>query len=392
MIIDITSFGEEPSLEQPTEGGVIDITPDDFHSKTEEEPEVIDIASEDEEEIIDDTKEDSKDQQENVDEEADETNEVDENDEEDEDYDEEDEEDDYSEARQYFEQATTLDILKTPEGFEWDENDPIGSIEKATEYTNSVLLEQVQNNFYSQFKDPLLKQIVDTALKGGDFLDVTKLVKNTEEVTSYDSRDITDEDDASSLYEEYLRETTKFKDSKIKRLIDIAKEDDELVDLAAEAKEYFIDKNFQKIQQDVQQAEQIKKEQEARAKQYWNGFNETLQNSNLNENLKERVMDSFSVVNNNGAQTLKYQDTFNRVSQNPQHFIDLLVFLNSYDSDKGFSFEREAKKVVSKETNSFKERLEKAITTKTSLGKSSTKKKRKIVPKRNQYQKNIRRY
>ena len=381
MIIDITSFGEEPSLDQPNEGGVIDITPEGFNSP--KEPEIIDITPEEDSEETDDEEVDIEE-----DEEQDQENESDESDEDDD----EEDEDEYSEARQYFEQATTLNILQTPEDFEWDENDPLGSIEKATEYTNQVLLQKVEENFYSQFKDPLLQQIVDTAIKGGSFLDVTELVNKTNDVSLYENMDITDEDDASKLYEEYLKETTKFKSSKINRLIDIAKEDDELVDLAAEAKEYFIEKNFQKIKQQVEQAEQMKKQQEQQAKQYWTGFNQTLESSNLNTSLKERVMDSFSLVENNGQKTLKYQDTFNRVSQNPQHFIDLLVFLNSYDPEQGFNFEREVKKVATKQANSFKERLEKAITTKTSAGKSTTKNKSKIVPKKSDYQKNIRRY
>jgi hypothetical protein len=380
MIIDITSFGEEPSLDQPNEGGVIDITPEGFNSP--KEPEIIDITPEEDSEETDDEEVDIEE-----DEEQDQENESDESDDDD-----EEDEDEYSEARQYFEQATTLNILQTPEDFEWDENDPLGSIEKATEYTNQVLLQKVEENFYSQFKDPLLQQIVDTAIKGGSFLDVTELVNKTNDVSLYENMDITDEDDASKLYEEYLKETTKFKSSKINRLIDIAKEDDELVDLAAEAKEYFIEKNFQKIKQQVEQAEQMKKQQEQQAKQYWTGFNQTLESSNLNTSLKERVMDSFSLVENNGQKTLKYQDTFNRVSQNPQHFIDLLVFLNSYDPEQGFNFEREVKKVATKQANSFKERLEKAITTKTSAGKSTTKNKSKIVPKKSDYQKNIRRY
>jgi len=381
MIIDITSFGEEPSLDQPNEGGVIDITPEGFNSPPKE-PEIIDITPEEDSEETDDEEVDIEE-----DEEQDQENESDESDDDD-----EEDEDEYSEARQYFEQATTLNILQTPEDFEWDENDPLGSIEKATEYTNQVLLQKVEENFYSQFKDPLLQQIVDTAIKGGSFLDVTELVNKTNDVSLYENMDITDEDDASKLYEEYLKETTKFKSSKINRLIDIAKEDDELVDLAAEAKEYFIEKNFQKIKQQVEQAEQMKKQQEQQAKQYWTGFNQTLESSNLNTSLKERVMDSFSLVENNGQKTLKYQDTFNRVSQNPQHFIDLLVFLNSYDPEQGFNFEREVKKVATKQANSFKERLEKAITTKTSAGKSTTKNKSKIVPKKSDYQKNIRRY
>jgi len=380
MIIDITSFGEEPSLDQPNEGGVIDITPEGFNSP--KEPEIIDITPEEDSEETDDEEVDIEE-----DEEQDQENESDESDDDD-----EEDEDEYSEARQYFEQATTLNILQTPEDFEWDENDPLGSIEKATEYTNQVLLQKVEENFYSQFKDPLLQQIVDTAIKGGSFLDVTELVNKTNDVSLYENMDITDEDDASKLYEEYLKETTKFKSSKINRLIDIAKEDDELVDLAAEAKEYFIEKNFQKIKQQVQEAEQMKKQQEQQAKQYWTGFNQTLESSNLNSSLKERVMNSFSLVENNGQKTLKYQDTFNRVSQNPQHFIDLLVFLNSYDPEQGFNFEREVKKVATKQANSFKERLEKAITTKTSAGKSTTKNKSKIVPKKSDYQKNIRRY
>jgi hypothetical protein len=380
MIIDITSFGEEPSLDQPNEGGVIDITPEGFNSP--KEPEIIDITPEEDSEETDDEEVDIEE-----DEEQDQENESDESDDDD-----EEDEDEYSEARQYFEQATTLNILQTPEDFEWDENDPLGSIEKATEYTNQVLLQKVEENFYSQFKDPLLQQIVDTAIKGGSFLDVTELVNKTNDVSLYENMDITDENDASKLYEEYLKETTKFKSSKINRLIDIAKEDDELVDLAAEAKEYFIEKNFQKIKQQVEQAEQMKKQQEQQAKQYWTGFNQTLESSNLNTSLKERVMDSFSLVENNGQKTLKYQDTFNRVSQNPQHFIDLLVFLNSYDPEQGFNFEREVKKVATKQANSFKERLEKAITTKTSAGKSTTKNKSKIVPKKSDYQKNIRRY
>ena len=380
MIIDITSFGEEPSLDQPNEGGVIDITPEGFNSP--KEPEIIDITPEEDSEETDDEEVDIEE-----DEEQDQENESDESDDDD-----EEDEDEYSEARQYFEQATTLNILQTPEDFEWDENDPLGSIEKATEYTNQVLLQKVEENFYSQFKDPLLQQIVDTAIKGGSFLDVTELVNKTNDVSLYENMDITDENDASKLYEEYLKETTKFKSSKINRLIDIAKEDDELVDLAAEAKEYFIEKNFQKIKQQVQEAEQMKKQQEQQAKQYWTGFNQTLESSNLNTSLKERVMDSFSLVENNGQKTLKYQDTFNRVSQNPQHFIDLLVFLNSYDPEQGFNFEREVKKVATKQANSFKERLEKAITTKTSAGKSTTKNKSKIVPKKSDYQKNIRRY
>ena len=378
MIIDITSFGDEPSLDQPIEGGVIDITPEGFNSPVEEIEEINpeeETVEEEETTENEEVEESSENEDLNIEE-----------------SDDEEEETEYSEARQYFEQATTLNILQTPEDFEWDENDPLGSIEKATEYTNNILLKQVQDNFYSQFKDPLLQQIVDTALQGGSFLDVSELVNKTGEVNSYENMDITNEDQASKLYEDYLKETTKFKSNKIKRLVDIAKDDDELIDLAAEAKEYFIDKSFENIRAQVQEAERLKKQQEEQAKEYWTGFNNTLSSSNLSTPVKERVRDSFSLVESNGQKTLKYQDTFNRVSQNPEHFIDLLVFLNSYDPQQGFNFEREVKKVASQQANTFKERLEKAISTKTSAGKSTTKNRSRIVPKRSDYQKNIRRY
>lgn len=368
MIIDITSFGQNAEqTELPELGGVVDITPEDFRVGSfkedipEEEPEVI------EEEPQEDSTESTKA------EEVEETDDV----------------ESYSEVKEYFEKASSLNILKTPEGFEWDDKDPYGSLEKVTDYTNNQLLAQVENSFYSQFKDPVLRQVVSTALEGGSFIDVAELITQTQEINTYDKLDVSDEEQASKLYADYLEKTTKFNSNKISKLLDLAKEDDELEELATEAKLYFLEEAKAKSAALTQAALQEKEAAEVRAKEYWTNFYSALNERQIGDDVKKDIQTAFQVTDNN---VFKYQEVFGEVTKNSDHFIDLLMFLNTYDPEKGFNYEREVRKQATQTAKSFKERIEKEITRNSSKGNPSDRKGEKIIPRKNSYMENIRRY
>lgn len=389
MIIDITSFGQ--STEQPGTpelGGVIDITPQDFtRTNYSEENSTVEEV---EETIDENQNEESPENTENTQEteeieEIEETEEIEDTTEENT-SDDSDEENSIGEVKDYFNKATTLNILHTPEGFEWDDEDPYGSLEKVTDFTNNKLLDQVADNFYSQFKDPILRQVVDAALAGGSFMDVAKLITQTEEINTYEKLDVSNEDDATKLYSDYLQSTTKFKGGKINKLLDLAKEDDELEELASEAKEYFLEQAKAEADALTKTALQDKKAAEIRAEEYWTGFYSTLNERQIGDEVKKDIQTSFQVTDNN---VFKYQEVFGEVTKNSDHFIDLLMFLNTYDASTGFTYEREERKNNTRTAKSFKERIEKEITRNSSKG-NVTSKRNKIVPKRNSYMKNIR--
>lgn len=141
---------------------------------------------------------------------------------------EQDSDEDENPARYFAKMFSEKGLLTVPEGLEV-ENDE--DLDKIIEHT----IEEGVNEYKSSLGSEALK-FIEFVENGGNPADY---INFSVEAASLTSMDESDPDNQKYLYKEYLRETTKFSDSKINKLIEQADIDDELEENAAEAKDFF---------------------------------------------------------------------------------------------------------------------------------------------------------
>jgi len=164
---------------------------------------------------------------------------------------EEEEDDDISDnPAKYFAKAyAEKGILTVPEGLEINSDE---DFDKVIEHT----IEEGINEYKNSLGETSL-QFIDFIEKGGNPAD---FIESVASVTSISDLDESEPENQRALYREYLKETTKFSDSKIEKLLEQADIDEELEDSAIEAKEYFKAKQI-KVQESI-----LKQQEEAYAK------------------------------------------------------------------------------------------------------------------------------
>lgn len=178
-------------------------------------------------------------------------------DEEDEASDDNGEEDEDEEAASYFAKVySEKGLLTIPEGLEVKTDE---DFDKVIEHTIKEGVEQYKSSLGEDFA-----KVADFVKNGGDIKEYARVL--AENVPSYEI-DLSSEENQKFLYAEYLKETTKFSDAKINKLVESAEEDLELEDNAAEAQEYFKtkeeslkDEMLEKQAERFEKAEQDKQE------------------------------------------------------------------------------------------------------------------------------------
>jgi len=109
---------------------------------------------------------------------------------------------------------------------------------KTEEDFDKVISHTIQEGI-EQYKASLgedFAKLVEFVSQGGDIKEYSQVLSSN--IPDYEVN-LEEEDNQKYLYAKYLKETTKFSDSKINKLVESAEEDLELEDNALEAKEYF---------------------------------------------------------------------------------------------------------------------------------------------------------
>jgi len=113
-------------------------------------------------------------------------------------------------AASYFNLATTLGVLETPEDFQFDEKDPEGSILKAAEYTAQINYAKAEQALLAEVQDKNLAGLIQHGIEGGKFADLEKYFSATKQEIDFERIDLDKEENQIKVYREYLKGTGRF--------------------------------------------------------------------------------------------------------------------------------------------------------------------------------------
>jgi len=141
-------------------------------------------------------------------------------------------------------------LITIPEDLNLEDED---GFDKAIEYTIQEGIEQFKASL-----GPEASKVFEFLKNGGDIREYAEIMSAVPAVSNLD---LSDDENKKTIYKEYLKETTRFSEAKINKLIEEAEIDDELEDSAAEAQEYFINKEKELEQKILEQQASVKAKQ-----------------------------------------------------------------------------------------------------------------------------------
>lgn len=254
-------------------------------------------------------------------------------------------ENDFSEddIKRNYEIALQLGTLVEPEDEDFEFDGSEEAIQRVQAHTLKVLEDQGRQALQSKVADPRIWEVVDYAIQGGQFADVSKYLQNQEQEIHFEALDPDKEEDARLIVSSALQEAG-LSSTLISQTIDLAIDNGNLDTLAKEYKE----KNLEtiKAQKELQREKSARQnlEQQARQKEWRSQFLTELGNSKMSEDVKKGVMGSFNQIPlQNGQSIPEYQYKLSQIQSNPKDMLEFLTILSEYSSETGFSNKRETK-------------------------------------------------
>ena len=105
----------------------------------------------------------------------------------------------------YIQGMIDLGLINTPEGFTIDKDFNEEKLRELLDYDAKFRDEQSQNALRAGIQDPKVFEIIDFAMKGGRFADVNKFFAIQNEEETFETLDITNEENAKNLILESYR-------------------------------------------------------------------------------------------------------------------------------------------------------------------------------------------
>jgi polyhydroxyalkanoate synthesis regulator phasin len=257
-------------------------------------------------------------------------------------------------AQAYFDFLVELDILRTPEDFQFDGSP--AKVKEALQYTKQSLTQEVAANLWSQLPQDF-KPMLEYALKGGSSLkDYFEAYSDVQ----YDELDLSEPMNQRRVMYDYYKQTTSYDDQKINRLIARLEESGDLSQEAADSVQDLLTIQSRKKNELMAKAEQERlaqaREQKEKVDQLVNAIETT---SFIHPSRRGKVRSFFfsPVKLEDNTTTTQFNYTIQSILQNPEHQAQLADILLEYDHKKGFSTDRLEKKVATKATETFKKTL-----------------------------------
>lgn len=236
----------------------------------------------------------------------------------------------------YVQGMIDLGLINTPEGFTIDKDFNEEKLRELLDYDAKFRDEQSQNALRAGIQDPKVFEIIDFAMKGGRFADVNKFFAVQNEEESFETLDITNEENAKNLIlESYRRKGINPK--RAKDMLDLIIVNDELETEAEELKKEFVQAAKEtKIKMTQAAAESNRKQQELEEK--WRGdFYKSLDERKYKSEKRNQIVNSFNSVKLQSGDTMpEWKYKFLVIQNNPQHFLEFLDILTAYNPEKGF--------------------------------------------------------
>lgn len=255
---------------------------------------------------------------------------------------------------QFYSVLTSEGILSTPEDFEFD-----GTPEKLQEvldYTKQELSMSIAKGLWEKLPEDF-RSILDYGLAGGT--DLNELLKSRQEL-SLDQVDLDNTSHQREVMRKYFKETTKYDEDRIERMIDKLDTVGTLQEDAAEALDDLRDIITQREQELVKQQELARKQQMEQAQQVRQRMFEVVDETPYIPDSRKGKVKAFlfNPVTRNQVQDTDFNRALNSIYTNPEHLVQLADLLYDYDPKKGLNLERFKKAQKSTAAKKLKEKLE----------------------------------
>ena len=236
----------------------------------------------------------------------------------------------------YIQGMIDLGLINTPEGFTIDKDFNEEKLRELLDYDAKFRDEQSQNALRAGIQDPKVFEIIDFAMKGGRFADVNKFFAIQNEEETFETLDITNEENAKNLILESYRRKG-INPRRANDMLDLIIANDELETEAEELKKEFVQAAKEtKVKMTQAAAENNRKQQELEEK--WRGdFYKSLDERKYKSEKRNQFVNSFNSVKLQSGDTMpEWKYKFLVIQNNPQHFLEFLDILTAYNPEKGF--------------------------------------------------------
>lgn len=274
----------------------------------------------------------------------------------------------------YFDTLVETGYLVVSDDFEYDGT--AEKLEEALKYSDEAKASAIKESIFGAIPDtakPLIKHLA----AGGsvqDYLDVYSEL-NPSKV------DLTSVYDQKRIVSEYFRQTTKFDETKIEKLINKMMDLDTLQEDAETYLEELKEMEDNRASSLATQTEEAKRQREQANVDYQNTLSNAIDKSTLIPvKRRQKVKDFFfKQVLHDNKKTSNYNKVINEVSSNPEHLAQLADILLDYDADKGFVMDRFERRGKNQANKSFKKTLNQKLDPKSKVtGKTSHSKTQQI--------------
>lgn len=234
-----------------------------------------------------------------------------------------------------FELLKDRGIFRLPEDFEFKGTED--DFEKAIEVSQKSITESVERQLIES--NPEAKPLVEYALNGGKDFKKFFEVYSTEDINELDP---TTDEGAIAVIQRYFKETSKLGEDAVQDII--SSYGDSLYEKAEKFQTEL--KSIKEEEQSNFQAQQkeLQKQQEKDFREYREKFTGTLDKKNMPKDIQRKILNNFNQVEVEGAGQMPLYD-YKRmmIESNPEHFVEYLAFINSYDPKTGFKGSAETK-------------------------------------------------
>jgi len=225
-------------------------------------------------------------------------------------------------------------LLSLEEGFEFD-----GSIDKLIEAVNQTkenLEVQAAQTLWNRLPENF-RTILEYGIAGGTDLEAVKEVVNNQ--IDLNRIDIENENHQRKIVETYLKKTTKFSDTKIKRRIQMLYDSDLLEEEASEVypdlKVFQEEERLKVVEEESKQRQVEQKHLEEAYTTFTNIASDMPVSDTRKQQIVEAVWASAKYDGENESSYMEYVD--DTIRNNPEHFAQLVNIYLDYDSRKGFN-------------------------------------------------------
>lgn len=254
-------------------------------------------------------------------------------------------------ALDFYNKVKALKILDLEDDEEPTDIDGVqAKLLKSKEKLYETTKQEIENSF-----PPEVKEIYEFLKLGGNFEEYLQSLAPV----NYDDIDLEDLDTQRELVFTSFKQSSKYSDDKIMRLIAAAEKAGDLREAAEEALEELREQNESKKTSLIERQKQQQAESKRKLEETTNKLFETIeQKSTLDPKRKARIKAVIATPTSFNSTSTQLTKTLTDIFDNPDHLVELIdLVLADYNPKTGFNYERLEQRFKTKANNTLKDIL-----------------------------------